>query len=91
MIIVTMSRSQAITVKSLGPTNTKPARLRVTTTGGAFSTTFSRHEFGDEPQPEALAKFLKTLPKAWLLFNWRGAFIDADTCVFIATSPSTEG
>jgi hypothetical protein len=36
MLLVTMSRSQAITVKSLGPTNTKPARLRVTTSGAEY-------------------------------------------------------
>ena len=90
MVIVTMSRSQAITVKSLGPTNTKPARLRVATSGAAFSATYSRHAFNEEPHAEALGKFLNTLPEAWRLSNWRGAFTDADTCVFIATSRSTE-
>jgi len=85
-----MSRSQAITIKSLGPTNTKPSRLRVTTSGGAFSATYSRHAFGDEPQPEALSKFLAALPEAWSRTEWLGSFINADTCVFIATSRSTE-
>ena len=91
MIVVTMSRSQAITVKSLGPTNTKPARLRVTTSGGAFSATYSRHAFGDEPQTEALAKFLATLPDAWRRTEWLGGYVDADTCVFIASARLVEG
>ena len=80
----TMSNSQAILVKSLGATDTKPARLRVTTSGGAFSATYSRHEFDNQPHAEAAAKFLATLPESWGRMSWRGAFINNDTCAFIS-------
>ena len=80
-----MSNSQAILVKSLGATDTKPARLRVVTSGGAFSATYSRHEFDDQPHAGAAAKFLAALPESWNRMSWRGAFINNDTCAFIAT------